>query len=88
MSEKKEGPILVMAVVTLLLIVVMAGVSVMTLYTALYPPDFEKRAEEAEQRQIEEANSEESTDKSEVTPQDSGEASQSMSDSNASALGS
>ncbi|MEC7354099.1 MAG: hypothetical protein VXY07_00175 [Planctomycetota bacterium] len=76
MSEKKEGPILVMAVVTLVLIVVMAGVSVMTLYTALYPPDFEKRAEQAEQGQIEEANSEGSAEESEMTPPDSSDVSQ------------
>lgn len=49
MTEKKEGPVLAMAAVTLVLIVVMAGVSAMTLYTALYPPDFEKRAEQVEQ---------------------------------------
>lgn len=49
MTEKKEGPILAMAAVTLVLIVVMASVSAMTLYTALYPPDFEKRAEQVEQ---------------------------------------
>jgi hypothetical protein len=49
MTEKKEGPVLAMAVVTLVLIVVMGGVSAMTLYTALYPPDFEKRAEQVEQ---------------------------------------
>lgn len=48
MTEKKEGPILAMAAVTLVLIIVMAGVSVMSLYTALYPPDFEQRAEELE----------------------------------------
>ena len=76
MSEKKEGPILVMAVVPLVLIDVMAGVSVMTLYTVLYPPDFEKRAEQAEQGQIEEANSEGSDEEFELTPPDSSDVSQ------------
>ena len=70
MSEKKEGPILVMAVATLDLIVVM------TLYTVLYPPDFEKRAEQAEQGQIEEANSEGSDEEFELTPPDSSDVSQ------------
>ena len=55
MTEKKEGPILAMAAVTLVLIVVMAGVSIMSLYTALYPPDFEQRAEELERERQEQA---------------------------------
>ena len=76
MREKKEGPILVMAVVTLVLIVGMAGVSVMTLYTVLYPPDFEKRAEQAAQGQIEDANSEGSDEEFELSPQDSSDVSQ------------
>ena len=76
MSEKKEGPILVMAFVTLVMIVVMAGVSGLTLYTVLYPPDFEKRAEQAEQGQIEEANSEGSDEEFELTPPDSSDVSQ------------
>ena len=56
MTEKKEGPILAMAAVTLVLIVVMAGVSIMSLYTALYPPDFEQRAEELERERQEQAS--------------------------------
>ena len=50
MSDKREGPILAMAIFTIFLIIIMAAVSGMTLYTALYPPDFEKRAREVEQQ--------------------------------------
>ena len=65
-APKKEWPILVMAGVTLLLIVIMAGVSVMSLYTALYPPDFEERARQIEAERAEQQSGEQAVPGSET----------------------